>query len=50
MDGYDFTIPYIIDTTSNSPTVHELMKQAKKNVWIIFINGKYPITSKVALV
>ena len=41
--GY-FTIPYVVDTISNSPAGHQLPKHSKKNVCIIAINGKETIT------
>ena len=44
MDVEDFTILYIIDTTPNSPAVNQLPTQGKKNVCIIAINVKGPIT------
>ena len=47
LDDEDFTIPYVIDKTPNLPAVHQLTTQAKKNVWIIFINGEEPITDQV---
>ena len=34
-----FTIPYVTDTIPNSPVVHKLTTQAKRNLWIISING-----------
>ena len=34
-----FTIPYITDTIPNSPDGHQLPSQAKRNVWIVAING-----------
>ena len=49
LDDEDFTIPYIIDTILNAPDGHKLTTQAKKNVWIIDINGEDTITSQVTL-
>ena len=49
MNDYDFIIPYIIDTTTNSPSGRQLPTQAKKNVGIISINVGDAITSKLAL-
>ena len=49
MDYEDFTIPYNTYTIPNSPAGNELPSQDKRNVWIISINGKDPITSQVAL-
>ena len=39
LDDEDFTIPYIIDNIPNSPAGHQLPSQAKRNVWIVAING-----------
>ena len=36
----DFTIPYITYTILNSPDGHQPPSQAKRNVWIIYINGE----------
>ena len=49
VDDEDFTIPYITDTIPNPPAGHELPTQAKRNVCIISINGKDPITAQGAL-
>ena len=49
MDGEYFTIPYVIDTTSDSPAGHKLPTQAKKHVWIIDINVEEPITTQGTL-
>ena len=49
MDDEDFKIPYVTDTIPDSPPGHQLPSQAKINVWIIDINGEYPITDKGAL-
>ena len=38
LDDEDFTIPYVINKTQNSPSGNKLPTQAKKNVWIIAIN------------
>ena len=40
MDYEDFTIPYINDTIPNQPAGCQLPAQAKRNVWIIAINGE----------
>ena len=40
LDDEEFTIPYITDTTSNSPPDYQLPIQAKQNVWIIDIIGE----------
>ena len=42
------TITYVVGTISNSPSVHQLMTQVKKYVWIIYINVLEPITYKGA--
>ena len=39
LEDEDFTTPYVIDTIPNSPAGHKLPTKAKKNVWIITING-----------
>ena len=39
LDDEDFTIPYITNTIPNSPAGHQLLSQAKRNVWIVSING-----------
>ena len=44
-----FTIPYITDTIPNSTAVNQPPTQAKRNVWIIAINGEEPITAQGAL-
>ena len=46
LDDEDFTIPYITDTIPNSPDGHQLPSQAKRNVWIVDINGEEPITAQ----
>ena len=38
MDEDDFTISYIVDSIPNSPSVYQILTQAKKNLWIISIN------------
>ena len=43
LDEEDFIIPYITDTIPNSPAGHQLPSQAKRNVWIVAINGEEPI-------
>ena len=48
LDDEDFTIPYITDTIPNSSAGHQLPAQAKRNLWIITINGKEPITDQCA--
>ena len=45
----DFIIPYITDTIPNSPYGHQLPSQAKRNVWMIAINGEDPIKSQFVL-
>ena len=49
LDDEYFTIPYITDTTPNSPAGHKFLQQSKQNVWIIDINGEEPITAQGAL-
>ena len=49
LDDKAFTIPYVTDTIKNSPSVHQLPKQAKRNMWIIYINWGEPITAQGAL-
>ena len=49
LDDEYFTIPYITDTIPNSPAGHQLISQAKINVWILDINGEEPITSQSVL-
>ena len=39
LDNEYFTIHYVIDTTPNSPVGYQLPTQAKKNAWIVAING-----------
>ena len=39
LDDEYFTIPYITDNIPNSPAGRQLPSQAKRNVWIIDING-----------
>ena len=39
LDDEDFTIPYITDTIPNYPAGHQLLSQAKINLWIIAMNG-----------
>ena len=38
IDDDELTIPYILDTTPNSPIGHQIRTQAKNNVWIIVFN------------
>ena len=45
----EFTIPYVIDKTPNSPAGHKLPTQADKNVSIIDINGEELITAQGVL-
>ena len=45
----EFTIAYITDTILNSPDAHQLPSQAKRNVWIVAINGEEPIIAQGAL-
>ena len=40
---------YITDTIPNSPSSHQLISQAKRNVWIIAIIGEEPITAQGVL-
>ena len=49
LDDENFTIPYITETTPNSPAGHQLPSQAKRNLWIVDINGENPITSQGVL-
>ena len=49
LDDEDFTIPYVTDTIPNSPSGHQLQTQAKRNVWIVSINGEEPITAQITL-
>ena len=49
LDDRYFTIPYVVDTIPNSPAGHQLLTQAKKNVWIFAINGEDSITAQGAL-
>ena len=44
-----FTTPYITDTTSNSPAGQIFSSEARKNVWIIDINGEEPIIDQGVL-
>ena len=44
LDDEDFKIPYIPDAITNPPTSHKLPTQAKRNVWVVDINGEEPIT------
>ena len=38
LDDKEFTIPFVNDTILNSPAGHQLLAQARKNVWIVAIN------------
>ena len=49
LDDEDFKIPHITDTIPNSPSGHQLPTQAKRNLWIIAINGEETITAQGAL-
>ena len=49
LNDEDFTIPYITNTTPNSPASHQLTAKARRKMWIIYINGEEPITDKGAL-
>ena len=49
LDDEDFTIPYITDTIPNSPAGDQLQSQAKRNLWIVAINGEEPITAQGTL-
>ena len=46
LDDEDFTIPYITDTIPNLPAGHQLPSQAKRNMWIVSVNGEEPITAQ----
>ena len=46
LDDEDFTIPYVTDIIPKIPAGHQLTTQAKKNVWIISINGEELITAQ----
>ena len=43
LNDEDFTIPYVTDTITNSPSGNKLPTKAKNNLWIIYINGEEPI-------
>ena len=49
LDDEYFTIPYVTDTTPNSPAGYQLSAQTKKHVWIIANNREEPITAQGAL-
>ena len=49
LDDEYFTIRYITDNIPNSPSGHQLPYQAKRNVWILAINGEDPITAQGVL-
>ena len=49
LDDEDFKIPYITDKKPNSLAIHQLPSQAKRNVWIIYINGEEPIIAQGVL-
>ena len=49
IDDQDFTIPYITDNIPNLPAGHQLPSQAKRNVWIVAINGESLSQLKVYL-
>ena len=49
MDYADFTIPYIIDSITNSPADNKLTTQADDKSGIIHINGEEAITFKLTL-
>ena len=49
LDDEYFTVPYVTDTTLNSPDGYKLTTQEKKKVWIIYINVESPITYQGAL-
>ena len=38
MDDDDYTIPYILDTITNSPAGHQILTQAKKLFLIVYGN------------
>ena len=46
LDDEYFTVPYVTDTIPNSPAVHQLPTQAKRNVFIFDINVEEPIISQ----
>ena len=46
LDNKNFTIPCIIDIIPNSQASHKLSTHYKKIVWIVAINGAYPLTEK----
>ena len=49
LDDEGFEICYVADTIPNSLAGHQLLTQAKRNMWIIYINGEEPITYKGAI-
>ena len=46
LDDEYFKISYITDTIQNSPAGRQLPSQAKINLWILDINGEWPITAQ----
>ena len=48
-DDEDFTIPCITDTIPNLLAGHQLPSHAKRNVWIVAINGEEPIRAQGVL-
>ena len=49
LDDEEFRIPYITDTIPKFPAGHQLISQAKINVWIIAINEEDHITAQGVL-
>ena len=49
LDDEYFTIPYVIYKIPNSTAGHQLLTQAKKNVWIIAINVEEPIIAQYVI-
>ena len=49
LDDEYFIIPHITDTIPNSPAGRQLPSQAKRNLWIVAINGEEPITAQGVL-
>ena len=49
MDNEDSTIPYVIDKIPNSLSGHQILTQAQKNVWSIYINVEETISGQGAI-
>ena len=49
LDNAYFIMSIFINTIPNSPAVHQLPTQSKKNVWINDTNGEESIIYQVAL-